>query len=180
MKKFLDELFSSRDEWYCGLLAFEIIFQLLGCLYMFSTGVGDLGSGRHWQSTIYMHNFFQAHWWIMPTIFILFIVGDVAMLFAENKYRENPYYNDDKAYFECIFYLGCNIIFAGSFILTPIAIILLIMTNASKFFAFLCECIIGFRNKLSIKNMMASYKKKSPEKYKQTIIDEYNKLVGIR
>lgn len=180
MKKFLDEFFSDKEEWYMGLICFEILLQLIGFAYIFAVGVGDLSANKHWESTIYMHNFFQAHWWTIPTIIILFITGDIAMIFAESKYRENYYNNNDKTYFECIFYLGCNIVFAGSFVLTPIAIIVLIMTNASKFFAFLCECIIGFRNKLSVKNMMASYKKKAPEKYKQTIIDEYNKLVGIR
>lgn len=179
MKKFLDEFFSSREDWHWGLFSFEILLQLIGCAYILAVGVGELSVNKHWESTIYMHNFFQAHWWIIPTIIILFITGDIAMIFAENKYREN-HYGDDKTYFECIFYLGCNIVFAGSIVLTPIAIILLIMTNASKLFAFLCECFIGFRNKLSVKNMMASYKKKEPEKYKQTIIDEYNKLVGIR
>lgn len=40
------------------------------------------------------------------------------------------------------------------------------------------KCAIAFHNKLSVNNMLNSYRKKSPEKYKKTIIDEYNKLVG--
>lgn len=177
MQKFLKDYFFKGEELWVVVGSIEIIFQFVASIYLLVNGLGNLQRNA-WQSTIFMHNFLHEHWWAIVLPIILFIVGDLCLFFAIGKYKDYYYEHNDKSYFESIFYLGCNILFGGSIILTPISIILVIVMNSARFFAFLCECAIAFHNKLSVSNMLNSYRKKSPEKYKKTIIDEYNKLVG--
>lgn len=177
MQIFLKDYFFKGQEWWPVIIVIEIIFQIITTIYLLVNGLADLQRNA-WQSTIFMHNFLHEHWWAIVLPIILFIIGDICLALAIDKY--NDYYRNhvDKSYFESIFYLGCNILFGGNVLFTPIAIILIIIMNSAKFFAFLCECVIAFHNKLSVSNMLNSYRKKSPEKYKKAIIDEYNKLVG--
>lgn len=177
MQKFLKDYFFKGQEWWVGVITVEIIFQAITSIYLLVNGLGGL-QRNSWQSTIFMHNFLHEHWWAIVLPIILFIVGDICLFFAMDKFRDYYYEHNDKSYFESIFYLGCNILFGGHIIFAPITIILVIIMNSARFFAFLCECAIAFHNKLSVSNMLNSYRKKSPEKYKKTIIDEYNKLVG--
>lgn len=177
MQNFLKDYFFKGQEWWVGVISIEMIFQVIASLYLLVNGLGKLDRNP-WQSTIFMHNFLHEHWWAIILPIILFIIGDICLFFAIDKY--NDYYRKhiDKSYFESIFYLGCNILFGGNILFTTIAIILVIVMNSARFFAFLCECAIAFHNKLSVSNMLNSYRKKSPEEYKKTIINEYNKLVG--
>lgn len=177
MQKFLKDYFFKGEELWIVVGSIEIIFQFVASIYLLVNGLDNLQRNA-WQSTIFMHNFLHEHWWAIVVPIILFIVGDLCLFFAIGKYKDYYHENNDKSYFESIFYLGCNILFGGSIIFVPISIILVIVMNSARFFAFLCECAIAFHNKLSVSNMLNSYRKKSPEKYKKTIIDEYNKLVG--
>ena len=179
MQKFLTDYFFKGQEWWVGVITIEIIFQTIATLYLLINGLGNLGRDA-WASTVFMNHFLHDHWWAIVLPIILFIVGDICLFFAMDKYRDYYHEHDDKLYFESIFYLSCNILFAGTVIFAPIAIVLTIIMNSARFFAFLCECVIAFHNKLSVKNMLNSYRKKSPEKYKKAIIDEYNKLVGTK
>ena len=112
MQKFLKDYFFKGQEWWVGVVSIEIIFQVVASLYLLINGLGNLQRNA-WPSTIFMHNFLHEHWWAIVLPIILFIVGDLCLFFAMDKYRDYYYEHNDKSYFESIFYLGCNILFGG-------------------------------------------------------------------
>ena len=165
MDEFLDKILWEDDTTFVPLIiSIEAVIQLIAVILMFCFAFGPNAPDGE------VIDFLKAHKYIPFVYLIISVIGDICLFIAVDKYHDD--------YYEGTFYFLVNVVFGGTILFTPIVAIFAVLKVLCCIFKVVCVWFENNMNSKNIAKVFARLKSKQPEIYKQSIINEYNKLIS--